>query len=77
MLTVSSHFAQGTGEEKEVIMGLIDWLRGGRASTPPDSQEERIEMLNERDADEPELPETLDEKIALEHDEEAARHRGM
>ena len=57
-------------------MGLIDWLRGGRPETP-DAQKERVGTLNERDADEPELPETLDEKIALEHDEEAARHRGM
>jgi hypothetical protein len=58
-------------------MGLIDWLRGGRPETP-DAQEERVGTMKDPGADvTPEPAHAVDEQALAEHDEEAARHRGM
>ena len=58
-------------------MGLIDWLRGGRSETP-DAQEERVGTMKDREASvAPEPAQAIDEEPLAEHDQEAARHRGM
>ena len=58
-------------------MGLIDWLRGGRAETP-DAQEERAGAMKDREASSDlDAAQAVDEEPLAEHDQEAARHRGM
>jgi hypothetical protein len=64
--------------EKEVRMGLLDWIRG----KPRDPQQERVEA---RDAagDRPddlgsaETGEEVEEAMKIRRDEEAARHQGI
>jgi hypothetical protein len=57
-------------------MGLIDWLRGERGGSR-DTQAERTETATAEEATAPAMPETLDQRVEEEHDEEAVRHRGM